>query len=244
MTKRLPIIKAPTTDIKLFSIDKPVTIRPFTVQEEKLILMAAQGISSEDKMTAKQRREMTRTIGQVCTNCTFGAIAVDDLPTFDLDMMFIRLKQISSGQIVKIKHTCAGCNKENIIPVDYDRFEFEEHPDHTRDIELADGISVRMRYPSFALALSGIDEGDPASFYKVIKWCIESISQGDDVFIASQYSDKELDEFLNSLTTVHRDRIKQFFDTMPSVQYKMTYKCPGCGSEQQVIIEGTESFFA
>ena len=77
-----PILGAPEYEITLLSQAKPVKFRPYLVREEKLLLMAQQG---EDK------KEIETAIKTIIRNCTFGAIDVEHLPSFDLEYMIFLL---------------------------------------------------------------------------------------------------------------------------------------------------------
>jgi len=65
---RLPKIDSPIFDIKLISIDKPVKYRPFTVKEEKILLIAEESKEDTDILTA---------IKQVINNCCITEIDVN-----------------------------------------------------------------------------------------------------------------------------------------------------------------------
>ena len=39
------------------------------------------------------------------------------------------------------------------------------------------------------------------------------------------------------------EEIKKFFDTMPKVKKELDFKCPKCGLEDKIYIEGVQNFF-
>ena len=67
---RLPKIDAPIFEINLISVKDPVKFRPFTVKEEKILLIAEEGNESNDILTA---------IKQVLNNCLITKLDVNKL---------------------------------------------------------------------------------------------------------------------------------------------------------------------
>ena len=56
-------------------------------------------------------------------------------------------------------------------------------------------------------------------------------------------SEKELDEFIDSLTTDQFEKVTDFFDTMPKVQHSVEVTNPKTKKKGEVVIEGIQSFF-
>jgi hypothetical protein len=243
---KLPIIKASIHEVQLKTIADPVKFRPFTVKEEKILLTAAHGIRDTDKMNPKQKKAMTDAMVQICNNCTFGEIDVLALPIFDLNMLFTRLKQYSSGNGQKIKVPCQydECGKETVLEVDYDKFIYEDNPDHVKAIPLVDDISIAMKYPSFQIAAKyDPNSEDPTTMYNLTVECLDMVIVGEEATPASHYTRAELDEFLDSLTTVMRTKLTNFFSTMPKTVYEINYKCPHCGKPNTFRVDSIEDFF-
>ena len=57
------------------------------------------------------------------------------------------------------------------------------------------------------------------------------------------YTSKEIDEFLNSLTSGQFRNIQNFFDTMPKLTKEVTAKCTSCGKKNTKVLEGLADFF-
>jgi hypothetical protein len=79
----LPKLDIPTYTVKLISTGKTVRYRPFLVKEQKLFLMASE---------ADDAKEIINTIRQVLKNCVLDEIDIDNLPTFDLEYLFMHLR--------------------------------------------------------------------------------------------------------------------------------------------------------
>ena len=80
----LPKLDVPIYEVKLISTQKVIRFRPFLVKEQKLFLMASE---SEDG------KETINVIRQVLKNCVLDEIDIDTLPTFDLEYIFMNMRQ-------------------------------------------------------------------------------------------------------------------------------------------------------
>ena len=57
------------------------------------------------------------------------------------------------------------------------------------------------------------------------------------------HSEKELDDFLNSLTRDQFQKIQDFFDGLPKLKKDVKWNCSGCQKEREVTLEGMNAFF-
>ena len=72
----LPLLTTPEYDIEVPSTKEIISIRPFLVKEEKVLLTALE--SGEEK-------EIIKSIKQVMKNCIQSDIKIDDLSFFDFE---------------------------------------------------------------------------------------------------------------------------------------------------------------
>jgi len=79
------------------------------------------------------------------------------------------------------------------------------------------------------------------SFY-VLNSCINSIHYGDDVYNRVDLSDKDVDDFVDQLTTEQFEKVMVFFSTMPKVRHTVTFVNPNTQAMNEVVLEGLESF--
>ena len=89
----LPRIDTPTYELTLPSTKKKLKFRPFLVKEEKILLMAQEGDTSEEKIDA---------VKQIIRNCILQDIDVDKLSTFDIEYIFIQLRSKSRGGLSRV----------------------------------------------------------------------------------------------------------------------------------------------
>ena len=89
----LPVINTPIYELELPSTKEKITYRPFLVKEEKILLVA---------MEEEKEENMIRAVKQIVNNCTFESLNVDNLPMFDLEFIFLRVRAKSVGEIATV----------------------------------------------------------------------------------------------------------------------------------------------
>ena len=85
----LPRLNVPVYETILPSTEKVIKYRPFLVKEEKILLTAME--DGEEKIIANA-------IKQILRNCIQEELNIDDLPTFDIEYLFLRLRAKSVGE--------------------------------------------------------------------------------------------------------------------------------------------------
>jgi hypothetical protein len=240
----LPKIDVPIYEITLPLLQKKVKIRPFRVKEEKILLMA---MESEDDAA------VLLAIKQIVNNCCVDDMDVDSLPVLDLEYMFLQLRARSIGEIIDLQYRCNNdvdsedgikkCN--NIIKLSFNALEVEPQTEegHKKEIQLTPKLGVVMKYPDFKLVnkLSNLSETEMIA--KMVAGCIDYIFDNDSVYYAKDASEAELVDFVDSLTREQFAKIQEFFDTVPKMKKNLTFKCSKCGYEEELVLEGIQSFF-
>ena len=96
-----------------------------------------------------------------------------------------------------------------------------------------------------ATAMTGVEGVEMVDkTFDLIGQSIEYIMDGEEMHNLSDYTKKEADDFLNSLSTQQFKEIQTFFDTMPKLKHEITAKCKVCGKENKRVLEGMGDFFA
>ena len=231
----LPKIQQPLFDITVPSTEKKVKFRPFTVKEEKILLIAQE---------SRELDEIINSIKQIVNNCVED-IDVDKLAMFDLEYLLINLRAKSVSNEVEFKIRDPDTDEEIDLSLDISDICMKKDPDHTKVIQISDNVHVMMRYPKIDQLKdlgSSTEQNQSELLFDMMMGCIESVVEGEEVYQLKDFSQQEIDDFLNSLTTKHIEMIKAFFDTMPVLRYEKKYKRKD-GTEKTFVAEGTETFF-
>ena len=101
----LPKVGYPTYELELPSNGKTVKYRPFIVKEEKVLLLA---LESEDEKEVKQA------VKDLIKNCVLSRIKVEELPSFDLEYLFMRIRAAAVGEVITMNVTCRDDNKTQV----------------------------------------------------------------------------------------------------------------------------------
>jgi hypothetical protein len=238
----LPTIDVPTYEIKIPSTGKPVTVRPFLVKEEKLLLMALQ--SNDDQ-------EIINTTKQVIRNCIIdGDIDVEKLPFFDVDYLFIALRAKSVGESIDIKFTCnntvGGSKCGNIFPakIDISNSKVVKDDSISNDVVLSGALRIKMKYPSYSAMKTILD--DDAVLNKKIKIVVSSIEyiqDKDKIYSTKDVSKEELTSFVENLTQDQFRKLEHFVDNFPSFVVTTEASCDKCGYNHRLEYRDFSSFF-
>ena len=237
----LPKISTPTYELTLPSTGKPIQYRPFLVKEEKVLVIA---LESEDT------KQITTAIKNVIKNCikTKG-IKVEELPTFDIEYLFLNIRGKSVGEEIEVNVTCPDDGETQVpVTINLDDIEVQKNDEHTNRIKVDDSIMMEMKYPSLDQFIkNNFDFNDKNAMdqsFELIATCIDKIFTEDEVWAVEDCSKKEIVDFLEQMNSSQFKEIEKFFETMPKLSHSITVKNPKTKKENVVVIEGLAGFFA
>jgi len=235
----LPKLNVPVYEAILPSTEKVIKYRPFLVKEEKLLLTAQE--SGEDAVLPA--------VKQIIKNCVQGELDVDNMPIFDIEYLFLRLRAKSVGEEVTLGLKPWGCPQNDgklckfttEVSINLEEIECKKGKKHSSKIMLDDNIGIMMKYPD--ISQIGIKGSEIEMGMKVIKSCINMIFTEEETHERDSFTDKELDEFIDSLNSKQMENINNFFETMPTIKHTAKYTCKTCDEEKETTIQGLQSFF-
>ena len=237
----LPKIATPYYDLVLPSTEEKIEFRPFLVKEEKLLVLA---------MESQDQKQITKAIKEVIKSCVRGEIQVESFPTFDIEYLFLNIRGKSVGEEIELK-VIAPDDEETEIPVivNIDDIKVVKDENHSRDIDLGGGLKMRMKYPSLEEFINqnfdlSEDGSNVEKTFDLIASCVETIYNEEEAWSASDVSKKELQEFVDQLSTKQFQDIEKFFSTMPKLSHTIEVKNPKTKKKSEVVLEGLSSFFA
>lgn len=241
----LPKLDVPIYTLNLISSDKPIRFRPFLVKEQKLFLMASE---SEDA------KEIIKTIRQVLKNCVLDEIDIDNLPTFDLEYLFMNLRARSVEEIVELKYKCNNnvkdeegnekkCGGEVGFKMNLLEVEPTKNPNHTNKIQITENLGICFKYPTFEMMQKYDDMTESEIMLSVVTDCIDYIYDKEQIYYAKDSTKEELQEFIDNLQQKDIEKFERFFDTMPEIKKDVHFKCGKCGYEEDITLKGMQNFF-
>jgi hypothetical protein len=235
----LPTLNTASYELTLPSSDVKVKYRPFLVKEEKVLLQA---------LESQEVKQVVQALKDIVSACTFGQIDVNNLPTFDLEFIFLQIRSKSVGEIANIRVLCPD-DKKTYVPIEVDLTKIDVQVDdsHTNNIILdkEKNIGLIMKYPTLDSVDVSIDpkELKTSELFKTIRRCIHQIYEGEKVYNASDYTEKEMDTFLDGLTSQNFKDIQNFFNTIPALTHEVEVTNPKTNVKGKVVLRGLQNFF-
>jgi len=230
----LPKIVAPTYELEVPSTKEKITYRPFLVKEEKILLLAQEAGEEDDILNA---------IKEIINNCTYEQLQVENLALFDLEYIFLNIRSKSVGEKIELKLLCEDDGETYVdVEIDLDKVKVNFPKKHTNTIQLTDSISLVMRYPEMS-SLNLTTVSNTETIFHMIKNSIGQIIDGETIYERVDFTDEDLDAFIESLSSEHFKDIQNFFETMPKLRHEVKFKNPNTKKQNKVILEGLNSFF-
>ena len=236
----LPKIATPSYELVIPSSKKKVKFRPFLVKEEKILILA---------MESQDNTQIASAVKDVISNCILSrGIKVDKLSTFDIEFLFLNIRGKSIGEDVEVMVTCPDDGKTQVpTRIMLDDIKIQISDDHNQDIKLDDDYTLRMKYPSLDEfiknnfnAAGDINVDDT---FDLIASCIEQVYSEEESWAASDCTKKELSQFVEQLNSSQFKDIEKFFETMPKLSHTVKVINPNTKKENEVVLEGLQSFF-
>ena len=236
----LPKVTAPTYELVLPSSGRKCRYRPFLVKEEKLLIIA---------MESEDTKQITTAVQQVLKNCILTrGIKVEKLATFDIEYLFLNIRGKSVGEEVEVMITCPD-DEETEVPVviNLDDIKVVTDDSHTPTIKVDENLSVKMKYPSMdEFIKNNFDLGEEMDIdqtFELIASCVEQVYNEEESWNASDCTKKELVDFIDQLGTKQFKEVENFFATMPKLSHTLKVTNPKTKVENDIVLEGLQSFF-
>ena len=238
----LPTIETPTYELKMPSSGKKIKYRPFLVKEEKILIIA---------LESKNQNEITNAVKDVLKKCILTrGVKVDDLPTFDIEYIFLNIRAKSIGEDIRLTVTCPD-DRETQVPVTIyvDEIKVTKPEGHTNDVVIDDKLTLRMKYPSLNQFVENnfeVDDDPEVLVNKTFKVVAEDVYKRqteEDAWEAKDYTSAERVKFVEQLNSKQYKKVENFFATMPKLSHTIEVVNPNTKKKSSVVLEGLADFF-
>jgi len=236
----LPKIATPTYELVLPSTDQTIQFRPFLVKEEKLLVLA---LESEDN------KQITTAIKSVLKNCVLTkGIKVEQLPTFDIEFLFLNIRGKSVGEELEVNIVCPDDEKTQVtVDINLDDIQVQKSEEHNKQIKLDENLMMEMKYPSLDQFIKNNfdfnEKNQMDQSFQLIASCIDKIYSEEEVWATADCTKKEVKEFLESMNSSQFKEIEKFFESMPKLKHTIEVTNPNTKVKSEVVLEGLASFF-
>ena len=230
----LPKIDLPLFEMVLPSNGEKIKYRPFTVKEEKILLVAQEAGEPEQELLAAK---------QIIRNCLID-VDPDKLPMVDVEYILLQLRSRSVDNTATFTVKDPDTDEDVKLSLDIDNIKLSETEGHTNKVKINDQYYLFLKYPTINefIKIFGYDPGDPLADYFVMISCLDYVASEDERYNFSDYTQDDIDAFMDDLSGDVIKQIQKFFETMPKLRQEIKYTNKN-GDEKTFVIEGMRSFF-
>ena len=231
----LPKLNNPTYELELPSTGKKLKFRPFLIKEQKILMMAQE--SGDDS-------QLMEAMINLVSACTFGKIDASQSPVFDVEYLFLQIRAKSVGETTDLNIVCPDDGKTQVpVKLNIQDISVNMTEDHTNIVELTDEVNMHFRYPTLS-DMVGLKNGatEMETLFHVINNCVDEIHEGDNIYRRIDMTDKEVDEFVDSLSGTQFEKVTEFFQTAPKLRHVIEVINPKTKKKNEVVLEGLTDF--
>ena len=238
----LPTITTPTYELNLPSTGKKIKYRPFLVKEEKILILA---------LETRDQNQITNAVKDVLKKCVITrGIKIDDLPTFDIEYLFLNIRAKSIGEDINMIVTCPDDRKTEVdVTVYVDEIKVIKSKEHEKDISLDTAMTLRMKNTSLSTFIETNFDTEEESqttvdkTFQLIADCMDTVYTKEDAWDSKDYSPNERLEFIEQLSSKQFKQVEKFFATMPKLSHTIEVTNPNTKKKSKIVLEGLADFF-
>ena len=217
------------------STNQEITFRPFLVKEEKILLIA---LESQDTV------QIATAITDTVISCISEKINKKDLKSYDIEFLFLKIRAKSVGETSNILLKCESCETENEVKINIDEIKLNvEEKDNT--IKITDNIHIEMKHPSFESISRNeklVNDSPTTQVFGLIQESISAVLTEDERIDIKDTSDKEFQDFIESMTQEQFTKIREYIESIPRLSHDIGFTCVNCGKKNNTTLEGLQSF--
>ena len=198
-------------------------------------------------MESGKNEDIVNAIKQIVSECTYNKLKLGTMPMFDIEYIFLNIRAKSIGEVSKLRVLCPDDKKTYAdIEVNLEDVQVQVDDDHTNKIELTDSMGMIMTYPTIDSFMdTGLEKITASNMLEVIGSCILQIyeNNGEKVYEAKDQTKKELNDFIEQLSSSQFKQVQKFYDTMPKLKHTIKVKNPKTKKTSEITLQGLNDFF-
>lgn len=230
----LPKIDLPIFELELPSTGEKIKYRPFTVKEEKILLVAQESKDGQQEVLATK---------QVVNNCLIDK-DISNLAMFDLEYVLLILRSRSVDNSMTFNVRDPDTKESVTLELDIENIKLVKIDNHTNKVKINEEYTLFLKYPTIDqyIDISNMDSADPLVNYYIMVSCLDNVASEDEIHHFKDYKPEEVDAFMEGVTGEVVKQIQTFFETMPRLRHELKYTNKE-GKEQTFVLEGMRTFF-
>ena len=230
----LPKLESTKFTTQIPSTKEEIEFRPFLVKEEKILMIAQE---------SKDEKQIMSAMKDIVSACTFGKVNADTCTLYDIEYLFLQLRMKSIGETTKINLKCEKCGEYTPIEIDLNEIKVVwPKTEVSNTIKLTDDIGMVLK-PLTLKSAQKVSGSTEEIFNQALIQSIESIYDADNVYSAADTSEKEILEFIDSMSHSQLEEIQSYLNNQPAVKHTVEFKCKHDGHVNKIELKGIQSFF-
>jgi len=233
----LPSPTRPEYNTTIPSSGKKIKYQPFTVKEEKILVLAAEGQEVDE-------------IGNAVANCLRNCITspadldIESLALFDIEYLFLKCRAKSIGEKISVNAIDPDDKTfSKQVEINIDKIGVITNKEHKEIVEIDEEMSVKLKYPGIDFFTEGVELTDVTSITSVIARCFSQLIVGEEVYNRDDLSEDEIIDWIEGLSSSQYNKLTEFFITMPKLSHKLTVKNTKTDKNFTITLEGLADFF-
>lgn len=231
----LPKLAIPEYELTLPITGTKVAYRPFLVKEEKLLYLA---------MESQNDKEMIKAVKTIIKNCTNLKNKVEELATFEIEYIFLKIRGKAVGEASEFKVTCPDDDETQVeVTIPLDEVTVVVPEGHKNKFLLDEKVGVIMKYPAIDTFVNQNMSDEPGldDIFALASACIDQVYDDEEIY--DSFTKAEALEFLENLNSDQFAKVQNFFETMPKLSYTLEVVNPKTKVKSDIVLEGLASFF-
>jgi len=241
----LPTIKVPKFTLTLPVSKMEIKARPFLIREQKMLLQA---------MEIGDKNQVVLALDEIMSDCTFGEVDIDNLSVPDVEFLMLHLRSKSVGEEIKMSYTCSNtvqddndepsvCGGKIKLAISINDINVKTFNNHKSQLIFDGGIGMELQDIPYGIYKHiSTDKDSVERTMKLRNSCVKSVFDENRVWSRKEFTDEDLDNFVENLYSTDYDQIEDFINTMPILEHIIELKCPDCRHKETITLRGLDDF--
>jgi len=227
------MIKLPSYELILPSTQESIRYRPYTVREEKILVLAMQSNDNE---------EIKRAMGDIVKSCTFDKVDIDQNPMFDIQYVFLKLRCKSVGEVSEVILTCTNCQDTHRHFINLDTINVVFKTESKNILDFGD-FKIEMRYPNLSNLSEISEDNDVEKIFNMIVSCVKKIYTDEEMIENTKDTRDSIREVLEMMVPEQFMQVQNFFNNAPALVHTINFTCEKCSTDNHIDVTGIYNFF-
>lgn len=242
----LPDIVLPNFELTLPITKTKLECRPYLVKEDKILLMAAQ---------SGNVTEIARATRQIINNCVLSPEGFDckELPTVDVDFLFMNLRAKSVGESSDLELTCQQeyngevCGQDFTLKVRLEDVKLIDEKTDKRQFKIqlkGTNLGVQMKFTTYKATIDyNPNDDEITKDCRILYNSIDKIFDDNSIYKIKDNTFEEFQQWIEKLSKTQYEQLLEFIEELPYHELQLKHTCTKCGFNHDLKFRNVLDFF-